>query len=147
MFAVFNENNFPIINCVFSKTVENNRDFSDFLQKWIEFYDNKKDFIFIFDTKNVEDVPLRYSFKMAIFIKELKKRPYHYLQKSIIIVNSKKVKYLLDFIFLMQSPVAPVYILYTDKVDNTQKINNILNGNIDENVTQINPGISFLPFL
>ena len=58
-----------LLFCVFSKTVENNRDFSDFLQKWIELYDNKKDFIFIFDTKNVEDVTLRYSFKMAIFIK------------------------------------------------------------------------------
>ena len=147
MFADFSEKNFPIVNCIFSRTVETNSDFSDFLQKWIDLYENQKDFTFIFDTTKVEDVPLKYSFKMAMFIKELKKRPYHYLQKSIILVNSKKVKYLLDFIFLMQSPVAPVYILYTEKVDNTQKIYNILNGIIGENVTQINPGRSFLPFL
>ena len=147
MFAVFNETNFPIVNCMFSRTVENDSDFSAFLQKWNDLYDNQNDFTFIFDTTNVEDVPLRYSFKMAMFIKELKKRPYHYLQKSIIIVNSQKVKYLLDFIFLMQSPVAPVYILYTEKFDNTQQIYNILNGIIGENVTQINPGRSFIPFL
>ena len=147
MFAVFNETNFPIVKCIFSKTVENNSDFSAFLQKWIDLYENQKNFTFIFDTTNVEDVPIKYSFKMALFIKELKKRPYHYLQQSIILVNSQKVKYLLDFIFLIQSPVAPVYILYTEKVDNTQKIYNILNGNIGDNVTQINPGSSFLPFL
>lgn len=147
MFAEFSETNFPIVNCVFSRTVENNSDFSDFLQKWIDLYNDEKDFIFIFDTTFVEDVPLKYSFKMAMFIKELKKRPYHYLQKSIILINSQKVKYLLDFIFLLQPPVAPVYILYTDKVDNTQKIYNILNGIIGENVTQINPGRSFFPFL
>ena len=36
---------------------------------------------------------------MALFIHELKKKEIQYLQKSIIIINDKRVQKLLDFIF------------------------------------------------
>ena len=52
----------------------------------------------------------KYALKMPMFIKRLKKREKQYLQKSIILINDNKIKYMLDFIFLVQSPVAPVYI-------------------------------------
>ena len=48
---------------------------------------------------------------MSAFIKNLKKNDYQYLQKSIIIVQSNFVKSMLDLIFYIQPPVAPVYII------------------------------------
>ena len=48
---------------------------------------------------------------MSAFIYRLKKEPIQYLQKSIIIVNNSFIQSLLDLIFFIQSPVAPVYII------------------------------------
>ena len=52
----------------------------------------------------------KYVLKMSEFIKKLKRRDIQYLEKSIIFINNNKIKYLLDAIFAIQKPVAPVYI-------------------------------------
>ena len=70
---------------------------------------------------------------MSIFINDLKKQECQYLQKSIILINSNMVKYMLDIIFMIQSPVAPVYI-----TNDYKDINNIIN-NIDTASTCILP--------
>ena len=74
-------------------------------------YNQKQNFIFIFDTTNVGFVNPIYCFKMAMFIHNLKQRKVQYLQKSNIIVSSDIVEKLLELIFFLQKPVAPVYIL------------------------------------
>ena len=40
---------------------------------------------------------------MTLFIKNLRKEPCHYLQKSLVLVNDKSIKRLLDFVFTLQS--------------------------------------------
>ena len=52
---------------------------------------------------------------MSAFIHRLKKEPEQYLQKSIILVNNSFIQNLLDLIFFIQSPVAPVYIIRAKK--------------------------------
>ena len=47
---------------------------------------------------------------MSKYIKDLRKSPHQYLQHSIILINDNKIKWMLDFIFYLQRPVAPVYI-------------------------------------
>ncbi len=59
------------------------------------------------------NIPIKYAIKMAYFIKILKKYEYQYLQKSLILVNSDFIKYLLDLVFAIEKPVAPVYIWRT----------------------------------
>ena len=129
MFAHYDHSHFPIVSVVFSETVLNENEFDLFLQKWLELYHNQRDFYFLFDTRKMQNIPLKYSIKMALFIKKLRKQPYHYLQKSLIVVNNNKIKKLLDFVFTMQSPVAPVYIW------NTEEINHLI---LNEKLTQIN---------
>lgn len=68
-------------------------------------------FSFIFDCSDVGLVPIKYCFKMTAFIKKLKQQEYQFLQKSIIYVNKKSVKRLLDLVFTIQPPVAPVHII------------------------------------
>ena len=48
---------------------------------------------------------------MSAFIHRLKKEPEQYLQRSIILVTNSFIQNLLDLIFFIQSPVAPVYIV------------------------------------
>jgi len=114
MFARYNVDEFPIVKVQMNDVPKSNYDFYLFLKKWEILYKNKKDFSFIFDTRNVGVPHIKYSIAMCNFIKKLKKEPYHYLQESIILINNNKIKWLLEFIFTIQSPVAPVYIYNTD---------------------------------
>ena len=149
MFATYNYSLYDtksIDHDKLNKKIENNNDFNTFLNKWRELYEKKKNFIFIFDTSNVGFIPIKYSIQMSLFIKKLKKEKYQYLQKSIIYVNNNIVKRMLDFIFMLQPPVAPVYI-----IDNIDYIDLILNNNVDENIVKkiitILPSKSFLNLL
>tara|TARA_B100000902_G_C26717965_1_gene625189 strand:+ start:66 stop:509 length:444 start_codon:yes stop_codon:yes gene_type:complete len=128
MFSTFDKSTFPIIKVTLDGGPESDTDFQLFLDQWLELYDDKKDFIFFFNTENVRSPPLKYCLKMSYFIKELRKKEYQYLQKSILLINSNKVKWLLDLIFLIQPPVAPVYIYHID--------NGILD-NLNDNIKRI----------
>ena len=149
MFATYNYSLYDtksIVHVKLNKNIENNNDFNTFLNEWRELYEKKKNFIFIFDTSNVGFIPIKYSIQMSLFIKKLKKEKLQYLQKSIIYVNNNTVKRMLDFIFMLQPPVAPVYI-----IDNKDYIELILNNNIDNNIKKkiitILPSKSFLNLL
>tara|TARA_B100001093_G_scaffold332873_1_gene317848 strand:- start:8 stop:409 length:402 start_codon:yes stop_codon:yes gene_type:complete len=110
MFVKFNYDNFPNVHVTFGK-LNSNEDFNILTNEWLRLYEQKIPFTFIFDSSNLEVYNIKYSFKMSAFIYRLKKEPIQYLQKSIIIVNNSFIQSLLDLIFFIQSPVAPVYII------------------------------------
>ena len=146
MFAEFDYKLFPIVIVKFNKDIDNEEDFNNFLIRWLQLYKNCKEFIFLFDTTDVGVPPIKYCFRMSSFIKNLRKQKIQYLKKSIIIVKNKKVLRLLNIIFYLQPPVAPVYLT----MDN---IDSILN-NIKENTTNkisvikyIKANKPYLPFL
>ena len=119
MFVKFNYDNFPNIYVTLGK-LNSNEEFNILTNEWLRLYEQKIPFTFIFDSTNLEVYNLKYSFKMSEFIYKLKKKPIQYLQKSIIIVNNSFIQSLLDLIFFIQSPVAPVYIIKDP--NNVQKI-------------------------
>ena len=121
MFAKFEFKYFPIVIVKFNETIENNKDFDDFINSWKNLYLLKQKFTFIFDTTEVGFPPIKYCFKMSKFIKELRDESVQYLEKSLIIVKNKNVMRLLNLIFYIQPPVAPVLI--TD--DSFEKVKNI----------------------
>jgi hypothetical protein len=73
---------------------------------------------------------------MSQFISKLKKEPKQYLKKSIIIVNSNIVKYMLNIIFTYQTPVAPVYLIELN--DNTNYIIDKILNNENKLLNKIN---------
>ena len=115
-FATFDRSEFPKVKVTFSENITDRNDFEKFLCEWLELYDNCKYFEFVFDTINVGLINPKYSIMMSLFIKELKKRDIQYLTKSEIYVYNKFTKYLLDLIFNLQKPVAPVHIYYDDEI-------------------------------
>lgn len=150
MFAEYNIDNLPNVFVTFSSTINDETEFDNFLLEWLNLYHKKEDFNFIFDTRRMTDINIKYAIKMSLFIKKLKKQDYHYLQKSLILVNNNKIKKLLDLVFVLQSPVAPVYIWNTDCINNDEliiKINQLNENNIDDNIILIKPGKSLLLFL
>ena len=146
MWANYDISNFPLVFVKFENTIKSDNDFNLFLNDWINLYNNKKDFIFIFDTSNIINVNIKYCIKMALFIKRLKKLKYQYLQKSIILVKNKYIMNLLDFIFYIQKPVAPVFIINDDYNNNFLDLeeNNIKN---KKNIKYIKPGKSIINIL
>ena len=119
MFAEFDYSSFPIVNVKINSKVDNDDDFELFLNNWRKLYDDEKNFSFIFDTKDVGWIPLKYSFKMSMFIKELKQRNIQYLQQSTIHVYNNTVMNLLSLIFIIQKPVAPVNIIRNNQIVKT----------------------------
>lgn len=110
MFVKFNYDNFPNVHVTFGK-LNSNEDFNILTNEWLRLYEQKLPFTFIFDSSDLEVYNIKYSFKMSAFIHRLKKEPEQYLQKSIILVTNSFIQSLLDLIFFIQSPVAPVYII------------------------------------
>lgn len=143
MFASFNRETFPIVQVTMNGKPESDEDFDDFLNEWSKLYDEKNDFIFLFYTENVSNPDIKYSIKMSQYIKNLRKKDYQYLQKSVILINSNKVRWLLDFIFSIQPPVADVYLIDTKKYSfNLSEIENIdINA---EGITYIQPSKPFI---
>jgi hypothetical protein len=144
MFAVFNRDNFPIVKVTMNGSPASDEEFDNFLNEWTKLYSEQNNFSFIFYTENVSNPHIKYSVKMANYIKNLRKKDYHYLQKSVILINNNKVKWLLDFIFTIQPPVADVYIIDTNKTSFTiDNIDNIMG----DGVIYIEPSKPFLSIL
>ena len=110
MFVQFNYDNFPNVHVTFGK-LNSTEEFNILTTEWLRLYEQKTPFTFIFDASNLEVYNIKYSFKMSAFIHRLKKEPEQYLQRSIILVTNSFIQHLLDLIFFIQSPVAPVYIV------------------------------------
>ena len=128
MFATFDRTYFPIVKVTFNGSPQSDDDFEQFLNQWLQLYEEKEEFMFYFDTINVSNPEIKYGLKMSQFIKKLKKQELQYLQKSFIIINNDMVKWILEFIFLIQPPVATVYIYHVS--------NGLLN-NFNDNVDMI----------
>lgn len=116
MWAILDKSEFPNVYVKFNDRIDNEEGFKTFLKEWLDLYKDRKEFTFIFDTRNVGMVNISYCYKLKNFISQLKELPKQYLQKSIIIVSSKYVRYLLSIIFKITKPVAVVYIYNKDDV-------------------------------
>ena len=155
MFAEYNYDNFPIVFVSFSESINSENEFDQFLNEWLILYHNRKDFSYIFDTRNMKNISPKYAIKMTLFIKNLRKEPYHYLQKSLILVNDKHIKRLLDFVFTLQSPVAPVYLWHINRIENEDydkeylinTLNTINRTNLKDDMIYIRANSSLIPFL
>jgi hypothetical protein len=107
-------NKFPRIDMKFNY-ITNDKDYELFEEGWLNLYKENKEFHFNIDVTNIMSANIKYAFKLSSFINFIKKNiKVQYLKYSIIIVNSTFVKYLLNILFTLSSPVAPVYIINKD---------------------------------
>ena len=130
MWATFNDSKFPIVSVKLRGKIKNNTDFYNFTTTWESYNSRKIPYVFVFDAREVGFVNIKYAVMMAQFIKELKRKE-QFLQGSIIIVQSKYLRFLLSLIFKLQKPVADVYMtdLYSEVF--IQKLYNNINGNLN----------------
>ena len=132
MFATFNKNAFPVVWVTMQGVIHHQKEFELFKKNWLSCYMSGEQFSFIFDTTNVGMVSIYYAYQMSSFIEDLKKRNFTTLKKSIIIAPNSYVRILLRMIFLLQTPVAPVFIV-ENKEDAIQLYQQIENKTIEYN--------------
>ena len=134
-FAQFDKTHFPRINVYYRENIKDYNDYKHFENDWLSCYEPQKDFHFIFDTCLIGMIHPKYCYYLTKFISKLKKQEKQYLTFSIIIVDNWYIKQLLFWVFQMQSPVAPVYIV-DKKIDIKLLIKNIHNNQIikDDNI-------------
>ena len=131
---------FPIIKIKMNNSPITDTDFNIFLDAWRELYNEKKYFTFIFYTHEINNPSLKYAIQMASFIRELRNNKIQYLQKSIILINDNNIKWLLEFIFLIQPPVATVYIYHIENGIQEKMQEYIFNIMNHENTIKIDKG-------
>ena len=90
--TIFDESNFPIVKIIFGKTINNDEDFEKFKNKWLELYLHEKKFYLIFDTSNIESIPINYLYKLTRFTKKLKKLKIQYLQASVLLIKNSLIR-------------------------------------------------------
>ena len=139
MFAEFDDTMFPNVHINLKFDNINQKNFTEFTQKWETYDERNTPYTFIFTSEGVGLKLTKYIKKIVIFIKKLKKRKkFHnnvFLSKSIMICKNNFTKYLLKCIFTLQKPLAPVYIIenenYISKLcDNIAKHPKLYDSNV-----------------
>lgn len=107
---------YPIINVVFNDCKQSDEEFNKIFDKWEDMYEEKKDFIFIIDTTNINSLNLNYAYKMAKFIKKMKKEyEYHYLNKTMIVMNNNFILNIIKILLSLTSPISEMYLIKSNE--------------------------------
>ena len=120
MFSQYDIQKFPNVYVLLGNTIQDDDDFTNFTNNWLNLYSYQKNFTLTFDTKNVGLIHPKYALFMAFFIKKIKKMPIQYLTMSTIYVYSPLIFNLLKIIFTIEKPVARVKLIYTIDNNNTK---------------------------
>ncbi len=110
MWCDIDKSKMPIVKVNFKDGSQVETEFDELLNEWLSFYNEKIPFYFVFDTRNLNNLNIKYSYKMSSFIKKLKKLEKQYLLGSIIIVKNQYIRFLLNIVFSITRPVANVYL-------------------------------------
>ena len=136
MWATFDDSEFPFIRVKLTGKIQNNVDFCNFTTTWDSYNLRRSEYVFLFDAREVGNVSIKYAFKMASFIKELKRKE-HYLKSSIIIVENKYLRFLLNLIFKLQKPVADVYLTRDSSDKHIETLRSVIYGGYGYDLSQV----------
>ena len=131
-FAYFDTSQFPRVYIKLNKSISSDEEYDKFTSDLLDLYKKQKYYNLVIDTTDTCMINIKYAFKLANFIKGLKKDApdlygEQWLQYSIILVSSNLVMKLLNIIFKITKPIAPVYIVSSENDKNIiiNKFNNM----------------------
>ena len=143
-FAIFNYDSYPKINVNLNGYLKNDNDFYSFINGWESLYisNSDKKFTLIINTTSYNSslFDLKYCYSLIQFLNKIKEKRlvdnnYDKLKHSIIIVNNSITRYLLEFIFSFQSPLANIYIVET--VESAEYLYYNFENNIENNYLNV----------
>ena len=81
------DTNFPIIHITFGNTIKDDAVFEQIKNFWMKLYTHEKYFYMIFDTSNMNTLPISYIYKLSKLATQLKKLEIQYMKASILIIK------------------------------------------------------------
>ena len=115
-YIINDDSNTKIVSIdVYDKGYKKGEKVATFIEMWKRKYKEKIDFSFIIDSTNISSPDVKDCYKVIKLIREIKKKKIQYLKYSIITINSYTIKNLLFFMFRIQPPVAPVFLVKNKK--------------------------------
>ena len=120
MFATFDYSNAPLIIVTLDTNINGKEELDLFLKEWKESYETNNSYRYIFDSRKCGMINIKYTYMFAKFLKKLKSDTVKYSNDIYVVIKSPWIKGLLDVVFTLQSPIAPVYI--TDSLKIAKKI-------------------------
>jgi hypothetical protein len=116
MFAQFNYENAPLIVVTLDTNIGNKDELDLFLKEWKQSYEQNNSYRYIFDSRKCGMINIKYTYLFAKFLSKLKSESVKYLDDVYVVIKSPWIKGLLEFVFTLQSPIAPVYITESLKI-------------------------------
>tara|TARA_A100001035_G_C27645677_1_gene436762 strand:- start:327 stop:857 length:531 start_codon:yes stop_codon:yes gene_type:complete len=102
---------YPYVYITFnSKQITDDINLEVFFNIWLSIYDENKPYILVFDGTYIDYAKPTFIYKFARFMKKLRAKEPQYLQYSIIIVDNSLMRGLMNMVFRIQKPIAPVYM-------------------------------------
>jgi hypothetical protein len=104
---------FPIVKFKFGKTIKNMEEFEELKKCWLKQYLKKQNFFVVFDTSEMEKLPMHYLYKLSKFAGDLKKlNPEdQHLKASILLIKNDFVRKLYGIYLKLQKPISKIYIV------------------------------------
>ena len=87
MFATYDYEKYPVVHVTFGETIDNESDFTDFLDEWERLYDTGDEFLLIFDTTLITNIQMTYVYKIVSFLSSIKKNKPHNLKKTTVKIS------------------------------------------------------------
>ena len=84
MFANYDYTEFPEVKVTFDGSINDENDFTLFINQWRKLYEDQINFTFLFDMSGMGYVNPKYCYKMTQFISELKGGDIQYLTNIIL---------------------------------------------------------------
>ncbi len=100
-----------VVVVTFRSTIASQAAFDAFLAEWEKLYSAGRQFEMVFDMRALAWAHPRYCMQMAVFLAHLKADLPPLLLRSVLVVHGSTMRALLDLIFMLQSPIAPVHVL------------------------------------
>jgi hypothetical protein len=115
IYTTLDDKEFPIVRITFGNTIKNNEEFEEIKKFWMKLYSRDKYFYMIFDTSNMNTLPISYIYKLSKLASQLKKLEIQYMKASILLIKSDFVRGLYSFYLKLQKPISKVYIVKENK--------------------------------
>ena len=103
-------------------SITNDVEYNIITNEWRKLYNRNKEFMLTYETKELHDVSWKYVFKLPFFMREIGRLP-RLLKHSHIYVYDYRILKMLKFIFMVQKPLATVYVIFNsrDEMNNKYK--------------------------
>tara|TARA_A100001015_G_C15029890_1_gene732607 strand:- start:1298 stop:1726 length:429 start_codon:yes stop_codon:yes gene_type:complete len=135
MFAKIDDSKFPLVYYTLNGIPESDNEFENFLIEWDKINNRKQYYNLCINSLNIGWISVKYAIRLSKYVKKLKENEEVYIRNTIIIIQNKYVRGLINLVFKLQKPVSTIYIV--NNIKDSEIVNYCISKNIKINTDKI----------